>query len=440
VLSSRTRVTAFLGAALLLGWNGCTCGASPSPTEDGGTPDAGTGADGGDSGSPDAGTPPDAGATDSGEATDGGGADGGMCPGVGDPVACDDGTGSLGTNTACAVTTVPGSATSFHLRVTGSMFTPVGACLYVTPSTCASPSADVLEFSGSDGTGAGATFGDLGARTPYCFRLLSVAWDSNWADDGRTDGGPVGMGGNVMAASLRPQALIEWVHTYLRTSGSTPLCATGGSAGSSELLYQLMHDNGQALLDHVQLVSATPYARFDKGCNPATPEEGANVVCSALPAVTEPQYDFLQGSSNPGAVRLVSGETHDPNCDDGGVQTAGEAASLQAMSLVTSGFTPLSLSQTSLSVYMCAAVPNATQGQAVYVFGVNADLASADAGPYSGLLSLHLATPFYGCAAGEDCVPHIVCDSACDTETYGATPTDKAVLATDMLDNCVGRH
>ena len=34
------------------------------------------------------------------------------------------------------------------------------------------------------------------------------------------------------------------------------------------------------------------------------------------------------------------------------------------MSLVTAGFTPVTLSQTSLSVYMCAAVPNATQGQA----------------------------------------------------------------------------
>jgi hypothetical protein len=202
-----------------------------------------------------------------------------------------------------------------------------------------------------------------------------------------------------------------------------------------------MHNDGETLLDHVQLVSATPYARFDKGCNPATPAEGSSVVCSQLTPGTRPQYDYLEGASNPGAVKLVSGETHDPNCDaDGGVQTAGEAAALEAMSLVPMGFAPLSLGRTSLSVYMCAAVPNATQGQAVYVFGVNADLASADAGPYTGLISLKLATPFYGCAAGASCVPHIVCDPSCNTESFSATPANQVVLATDMQNNCVARH
>jgi hypothetical protein len=202
-----------------------------------------------------------------------------------------------------------------------------------------------------------------------------------------------------------------------------------------------MHNNGEALLDHVQIVSATPYARFDKGCNLATPEEGSNVVCSALPPVTEPQYSFLQGSSNPGAVRLVSGETHDPNCDaDGGTQSPSEAASLQAMSLVTSSFAPMTLHQTSLSVYMCATAPNATQGQAVYVFGANADVASSDGGAYTGLISLDLGTSFYGCAANTTCVPHIVCDSSCATESFGETPANRTELAMDIQANCVSRH
>jgi hypothetical protein len=423
-----------IGLVLILGCSACTCGTS-LPADDGGTFDAGSNADGGDAGtSPDSGWPTDAGLPDSGDTTDAGAMDGGSgaCPGVGDPAACDDGTGSLGSKTACALTTVPGSTESFHLRVTGSALAPIGACLYVTPTTCAQAHADVLEFSGGQGTGPGSTFGAIGPHAPYCFRLVSAAWDSNWADDG--------MSGNVLAASLRPKAVIQWIHTYLRTSGTTPLCATGGSAGSSELLYQLMHNDGEALLDHVQLVSATPYARFDEGCDPTTPAEGTDVVCSGLPAGTKPQYDYLEGASNPGAVRLVSGETHDLNCDDAGVQTSGEAATLRAMSLVTSGFAPLTLAQTSLSVYMCTSVPNATQGQAVYVFGVNADLASADAGPYTGLISLSLATSFYGCAAGATCVPHIVCDPACNTESYASTPANQVALATDMQDNCVVRH
>jgi hypothetical protein len=332
---------------------------------------------------------------------------------------------------------------SYHLSVSGSMFATIGACLYVTPSSCSSAKGDLLGFSGAEGTSPGGQLAGVGENAPYCLRLLSVAWDSNWADDGMTTGGPVGMGGNVLAASQRPQALIQWVHSYLRTSATTPLCATGGSAGSSELLFQLMHDNGEELLDHVQITEATPYARFDKGCNLATPEEGTNVVCSALPAGTEPQYSFLSGSTQPnsGAVRLVSGETHDPNCDaDGGVQSASEAAALQAMSLVTSGLTPITLNKTSLSAFMCATVPNATQGQAVYVFGVAADLASSDAGPYTGLISLNLATPFYGCAAGSMCVPHIVCDPSCATEAFGQTMADKVELAEDMQNNCLLRH
>jgi hypothetical protein len=434
-----------LGIITFCAWNGCTCG-STAPEEDGGAPDSGMAPDAGqdagpstDSGSADSGPPADAGPGDAGS-LDAGSSDGGACPLAGDPAACDDGTGSLGTNTACPVATVPGATESHHLTVSGSMFATVGACVYVTPTSCPEAHGDVLEFSGGDGTTPGVPLDGLGQATPYCLRLLSVAWDSNWADDGFTDGGPVGLGGNVLAASQRPQALIEWVHTYLRSSSATPLCASGGSAGSSLLLFQLMHNNGEQLLDHVQVVSATPYARFDKGCDSATPEEGTDVVCSALPPTTEPQYDFLQGSSNPGAVRLVSGETHDPNCDDGGVQTAHEAAALQAMSLVTASYAPITLRQTSLSVYMCATVPNATQGQAVYVFGVNADLASADAGPYTGLISLHLGTPFYGCPSGTACVPHIVCDSACATESYGETAADKMSLAEDMLNNCVARH
>jgi hypothetical protein len=365
------------------------------------------------------------------------------CPSSGDPVACDDGTGSLGTKAACPLSTVSGAMASYHLSVSGSMFATIGACLYVTPSSCSSAKGDLLGFSGSEGTSPGGQIAGVGENAPYCLRLLSVAWDSNWADDGTTTGGPVGMGGNVLAASQRPQALIQWVHSYLRTSATTPLCATGGSAGSSELLFQLMHDNGEELLDHVQITEATPYARFDKGCNLATPEEGTNVVCSALPAGTQPEYSFLSGSAQPnsGAVHLVSGETHDPNCDaDGGVQSASEAAALQAMSLVTSGLTPITLNKTSLSAFMCATVPNATQGQAVYVFGVAADLASSDAGRYTGLISLNLATPFYGCPAGSICVPHIVCDPSCATEAFGQTMPDKVELAEDMQNNCVLRH
>jgi hypothetical protein len=291
----------------------------------------------------------------------------------------------------------------------------------------------LLQFAGGGGTGLENSFDAILRASPYCFRLLDVKWDSDWEDDGMTTGGPAGQGGDVLAASQKPQALIAWVHSFARTSVATPLCARGNSGGSSELLYQLMHDEGEAVLDHVQIVSATPFGRIDKGCDPSSPQEGTNVVCSALPATTEPQYN--------GAATLVRTITHDPNCDvTGGTLGAAERSSLQAMSLVTSGFAPMTLHKTSLSAYMCSNAPNATQGQAVDVFGVAADLGSAGTGTYTGLVSLQLGTKFYSCAAGATCPPHIVCGADCAGEGYGNTAADKSELFTDLQTNCVLRH
>jgi hypothetical protein len=384
-------------------------------------------------------TASDASSTDgsSGDAKTGDGA----CPLTGDPVACDDGTGSAGSARACPISLLKGTTSSYHLTVSGSGFATIGVCLYVTPSSCATSAGDILEFSGGEGTSPGTVLNGFANESPDCFRLISVAWDSNWADNGLTTGGPAGMGGDVLAASKRPQAVIEWERSYLRSGAATPVCATGGSAGSSLLLYQVMHNDGGKLLDHVQITSATPYARFDEGCDPDAGPEGTNVVCSALPATTDSQYDFVQGSQNPGAVKLVQGDTHDPNCDvSGHTLSSSERASLQAMSLVTSGFTPITLNQTSLSVYMCSMVPNATQGQAVYVFGRDADRASSGMGAYTGLISLDLSTDFYSCKAGSTCVPHIVCDPGCKTEGFAEPSSDRTELATDMKDNCVLRH
>jgi hypothetical protein len=360
----------------------------------------------------------------------------GACPGTGDPVACDDGSGSLGMGTACPISADAGTATagaSYHLQVSGSKFATAGVCVYITASTCTKTNGDVLQFSGSGGTMVETASDPDLDKSPGCFRVFDVKWDTDWEDDGMTTGGPAGMGGDILAASQKPQAVIEWVHTFRRTSPTTPLCARGGSAGSSALLYQLMHNNGGALLDHVQITSATPFGRIDKGCDPTSPAEGTNVVCSQLPPTTAPQYNS--------AANLLRTNAHDPNCDVNGSPLAtSERAALQAMSLVTPSFTPITLQKTSLTAYMCTMAPNATQGQAVDVFGVNADLATAGTGPYTGLISLDLATPFYACAANTSCPPHIACSSACSTESYGESAADRDTMAADMQQNCVLRH
>ena len=37
-------------------------------------------------------------------------------------------------------------------------------------------------------------------------------------------------------------------------------------------------------------------------------------------------------------------------------------------------------------------------------------------------------------------MPHVVCNSACATEDFGETMTDRVALAKDLQDNCVMRH
>ena len=72
------------------------------------------------------------------------------------------------------------------------------------------------------------------------------------------------------------------------------------------------------------------------------------------------------------------------------------------------------------------------------VIGTDADLATT--ATYTGLLYSQVGTAFNGCAAGTKCMPHIVCDASCATETYGSAPADKMALVEDMVSNCVARH
>jgi len=358
----------------------------------------------------------------------------GLCPGTGDPVACDDGTGS----TACPLAMIPNASKSFHLKVTGTAFAASGACVYVVDTACPSVAGDIIQFSGGDGTGAPSEYDARLVISPLCFRLLDVMWDTAWEDDGMTTGGPLGHGGNVLAASGKAHALIEWAHTFARTSAASPFCARGSSGGSSELLYELFHASGDALFDHVQLQHTTPFARFDKGCTTTTPDEGTNVVCSGLPTTTSPQYGPA-GAFVSGIVHERTGNMN--RCDQAGVTLSqAELDSLHAMSLVTPGLAPLTLQRTSLTALMCANGPNATQGQAVDVFGVNADLASAGTAAYGGIIDVQVATAFNGCAAGARCPPHVFCSPDCSGETFGTQQADRQAALDDMHANCVLRH
>jgi hypothetical protein len=361
------------------------------------------------------------------------------CPGTGDPAACDDGTGSTGTGTACPLARIPNASKSFHLQVTGTGFAAAGACVYVVGASCSTVAGDIIQFSGGDGTSAPTEYDASLVASPLCFRLLDVMWDTAWEDNGLSTGGPIGRGGNVLAASGRAHALIAWARAFARTSPTSPFCGRGSSGGSSELLYELFHASGDAIFDHVQLQHSTPFARFDKGCTATIPDEGANVVCSGLPATTSPQYGPAAG--------FVSGIVHERapdgtnRCDQPNITLSPtELAALHAMSIVTPGLAPLTLRRTTVTALMCSMAPNATQGQAVEIFGVNADLASAGMASYTGIIDVQVATPFNGCAAGARCPPRVFCSAACSGETFGSVAANRQAALNDMRANCVLRH
>lgn len=426
-MSSRSKDWAFgigsIGAALGIALGACSSGDSAT-----------TGGNDGGAGDGSTSTSSDAGLGD-GSALDGSSGTTKGCPGTGDPSACDDGTGSLGTKAACPLGNADPTATSsYHVQVAGSGFADIGACVYVTESGCSTTAGDLLQFSGGYGTDVQDSLNDALTVSPYCFRALDVKWDTAWEDDGKTTGGPVGHGGDVLAASGRVHAIIQWLHDFERTSASTPFCGRASSGGTSAVLYEIFHGSGDALFDHVQLQHATPFMRFDIGCDPASPPEGTNVVCSGLPASTMPQYAG-------GHLAEAQTMTHDPNCDaDGGTLGDSERAALHAMSVITPDVTKKTLNHTSVSAFMCSMAPTATQGQAVFVFGVDADLASAGSATYNGILDVKLDGAFNGCAAGAECPPHVDCSNLCSGESFGSHPPDRQAMLDDMQANCVLRH
>ena len=333
------------------------------------------------------------------------------------PCACEDGqTGG------CA--RPAGTVTLHHLLTFVPSADPLGACVAVVSPVAGCSGAvrgDVITLSGSGGTGYETRENGLLTGTGGCLRVENVAWDTDWEPTGPD------FPGSILHASLRFKAVGAWINTHVRQGATTAFCAEGSSGGSSLLLYQLFDNGLKAAFDHVQTVNATPFSRIDLGCGLSTPVPPH--VCSNSAGQTNDGSEYGPAT---GAVRTW---TQDATCGT----SMPDSPAFLAQSILTSASVPvLALSKTTLSAFRCGRSTtglNATYGQAEYIFGASADLASTA----QGKLSL-AKTPHYSngqtCTTPTSCPPNFVCETDC-TGPEGLSQSDFDDAARDMISNCV---
>lgn len=333
------------------------------------------------------------------------------------PCACEDG------QTAGCPSNPPPTAVVHHLLSFVNNTDPLGVCVAVVPPVAGcsgSVRGDVITLTGSGGEGYQAKENAILTGTGGCLRVENVSWQGDWEVTGAS------FPGSILTASLRFKAVSAWINNHVRQAATTPYCAFGSSAGSSLLLYQLFHNGLKVLFDHIQTINATPFSRIDLGCSLTT--QAPPRVCSNSGA----QTDDSQYGSAAGAVRRW---TQDSTC----ATATPDTAAFLAQSILTSNSVPvLTLSKTTLSAFRCGKSSNglnATYGQAEYIFGASADLATTAQGKI-----LLAKTPVYAngqrCATPASCPVNFVCETDC-TDPEGLTQTDFDAAAHDMIANCV---
>lgn len=333
------------------------------------------------------------------------------------PCACDDGqTGGC--------SQPAGTVTLHHLLTFVPNADPLGVCVAVVSPVAGCGGAvhgDVITLSGAGGTGYATSENAILTGTGGCMRVENLAWDTDWEETGSD------FSGSILRASLRFKAVGAWINQHVRPGAVTPYCAAGSSAGSSLLLYQLFDNGLKTAFDHIQTLNATPFSRIDLGCSLTTPVPPH--VCSNSAGQSNDGSEY--GSATNG-VRMW---TQDATC---GTSMPDTAAFLAQSILTTTSVPVLVLSKTTLSAFRCGKSTtglNATYGQAEYIFGASADLATTA----QGKLSL-AKTPHYSngqsCSTPTDCPVNFVCETDC-TSPEGLTQPDFDAAARDMISNCV---
>jgi len=132
----------------------------------------------------------------------------------------------------------------------------------------------VLFMTGLGGTGFWERFGSTASRTlsklrASGYRTVQLKWERGWlyAAPGRREG--------QAALACRPATVAHWLLERYDAGPNAAFCASGSSAGASQIAY-MMGDYGLAdRLDAVVMTGGPPFARLDWGCLRGDPEHAA---------------------------------------------------------------------------------------------------------------------------------------------------------------------
>jgi len=246
---------------------------------------------------------------------------------------------------ALGTVTVLGSATCPAGAAKGATCTSVNVACPGVPDLTAilavavptgTPKGTIILQSGSGGT----SFFNSGFGSAYlgdAFRLVQLAWTTDWEDTG---------GVGLKSASCRGATVFKYVfdnvHNHDRTTG---FCAQGTSGGGAAIAYSLSQYGLGNFFDYVIIAAGPGVARMDYGCDASLYTGGPLDVCSEI---TNAPYTYFSG----GLVNLWENTT-----------TCGARSPLPsditkwgADSIVTAGAS-FTYPKTGMSWYFCATPP-----------------------------------------------------------------------------------
>ena len=186
------------------------------------------------------------------------------------------------------------------------------------PAAGVEPAGVIVFGSGGGGTGY-YNYPDRAALLAAGYTLVERQWqgDAGWFEGG--DDGP-------SQTSCRLGAVLRHLRSTLAPA-STPLCATGNSGGSAELVYALTWNGAGDVLDFA-LPTSGPFHRLDLACagddDPAWPQQ-----CIELKADRCPDCTSLRCQASGGILALLDSSFGDDTCSNPGVD---DLAVLQARS------------------------------------------------------------------------------------------------------------
>ncbi len=234
--------------------------------------------------------------------------------------------------------------------------------------------------------------GFAGAYLARGFRVVQVAWASDWESSAS----------GLKLAACRYATMLSYAFTQAHGGDrAQPFCAQSFGGGSGGLAMSLAFYGAGEFVDAITMSAGPPFARVDLGCDPSTPPRA---VCDAIPSAPVAYGD--------GVLAIISGWERTPACGTS-APSADDVARWRDDSVLGAGAV-LAYPSTSVAAWYCSNAPDATVGNGSLFFD----------------------------AVTTDATVHCVGSGAGGGTCSGETPWPSALpdMVDDLVARCVPRH